>query len=169
MNFFVKIIGFDEIDSDIRKQTAKMQKQIPLALSEVAFKMKANLEQHIISDWYGKQKPKFYERRTDDPRLGTPIGSESNMQTEISEDTLFFSYEPTGEHMLAAWHERDGDELISAIQEGNPIGMLPRPFWNNFAEEQMEFGIIEAFIFGMKPYAVIADGNDVVADGDEKL
>ena len=169
MDFWIKIEGLSSIDGEIEKKKEKIRKQIPIALAEVGGKFIDSLQEHIHNDWYLKQKPKYYVRRTDDPRLGQPLGDLNNMKSELGYDTLLFTYEPIGDHMMSGWHERDGDTLIQSIQEGLPIGMMPRPFWNNFADEQMESGIMESFIAGMKPFCVIAEGNDVVPDGDEKL
>ena len=50
--------------------------------------------------------------------------------------------------------------------------MPPRPFWNNFVQDQRDGGIMNAFSQGMRPYNVIREGIgiDVLFDiGESEL
>jgi hypothetical protein len=170
-SFKVTVSGLETIDIDVQKETANIEKKIPSALRVVGAEMIANLQEHIKNDWYSQYKPKKYKRRTDDPSLGTPIGSEEYMDAQVENNTLTFTYEPRGEHKYKGWHNRDNDDLINFLQVGTEY-MPPRPFWNNFVQDQRDSGIMNAFSQGMRPYNVIREGIgiDVLFDiGESEL
>ncbi len=162
------VSGLDSVSSDFETEKKFIEKQIPVALDMVGAEMKANLQTHIMDDWYHRYSPKQYKRRTDLAALGTALGDEKNMTVERRGQFLYFDYSPTGEHQNDAWHDRDGDELIAWIQQGSGE-IPPRPFWNNFLEEQKNGGIIGSFIGGMGEIPVIEEGgdSDVLFDGAE--
>lgn len=182
ININVKIEGLDE---EIKDEIAKIEKDIPIALEGVGSGMIRDLQEHIQQDWYEPWQPKVYKRRTDNPSLGTPLGSDKNMSVYVDKFTksLGFVYDPTGWHEIGILHNgwyppeegfrRDGNELIESIQTGRlEGGPPPRPFWNNFVEEQKNEKIIENFINSFpKEYKVIADDNknDLVFDSGESL
>lgn len=171
------------LDEDLQKEVGDIRAQFPRAMRRVASEMKSNLYKHIENDWYLPWgAPKRYKRRTDDPSLGTPLGSGRNMHVSFSSDGgLEFIYEPTGAHKNQKWNTAKGDALIKIIQDNDGWrwppdkdkqgrNVMPRPFWNNFVDEQENGGIIQAFIAGMpKKYEIVAQGDDVILDGDEKL
>lgn len=158
------------LDDDFQREVGDIRAHFPNALHFIASEMKANLQEHLQSDWYSAYKPKKYQRRTDNTSLGTPLGDETkNMSDEYpTKDSLEFRYYPTGEHARTLWHQRDGDNLIKWIQTDHN-NIPARLFWDNFVDEQKQHGIIDAFVTGMKPFVVIPEGEDIALDGDEKL
>ena len=172
MSFFkVTVSGLETIDEDFELESRKIEKAFPQALQYVGSEMIVSLQKHIFEDWYKQYTPKVYERRTDNISLGTPLGAEANMDVQVNNNTLDFTYEPTGEHANETYHTRDGDTLIEFLQVGAE-GIPPRPFWNQFVEEQANSGIIDAFIKRMSPFATVIPegvGKDVVFDGGESM
>lgn len=167
MSFFnVTIEGVESIQQDLNNEATQIYQAIPTALHQVGSDMIATLQKHIEEVWYYDHGfyPKEYKRRTDNPSLGTPLGSEKNMAYSVSGTSLDFTYMPTGEHKDKAWHDRDGDDLIVSIHLGKLLGdPPPRPFWNSFVNDEEHNGVINSFAKGMKPkYDVIADGKDVI-------
>lgn len=172
------------LENDLQKEVGEIRAHFPKALKNVASEMTVNLQEHIQHDWYEPWgKPKQYKRRTDDSSLGTPLGSAENMHFEINGGALDFLYTPSGEHEKDKWSTTGGDDLIRIIQ-GNtgwkyPPGedkqgrnIMKRPFWDNFVDDQVHHGIIDAFIAGMpKKYKIMVEGgeSDVMLDGNEKL
>lgn len=162
MSFFnVTIEGIESIQQDLNTETTQIYQAIPTALQQVGSDMIATLQKHINDEWYHRYTPRSYKRRTDNPALGTPLGSESNMAYSVSGASLDFTYIPTGEHQNNSWHTRDGDDLIDSIQLGKLAGSPPpRPFWNSFVNDEEHNGVINSFISGMKSkYQVIEEGN----------
>jgi hypothetical protein len=154
-----EIIG---LESDFETEIANINKHIPLALSSVGADMEDNLQKHLYYDWYLANTPKEYKRRTDNPKLGTPLGSEKNINYVAYGNNLLFTYTPTGEHEDEYWHTSDGDELIINIQTGELVGTAPpRPFWNNFVEEQQQ-KLIVTFAEAMRPYNVIREKDEKI-------
>ena len=167
MNFFnCDISGFDTLEAEVKAECDKIQAKIPEALDEVGALMISKLQQHIKNDWYKHPfRPSIYQRRTDDPSLGTPLGSDDKDNMGYDPPTLtpdgaalHFYYTPTGEHKEEIWHTRDQDELISFLQMGN-ADMPPRPFWNNFVRD-MEDSILPVLSEGMQPYLLTGDKTD---------
>ena len=156
----ISFSGLESIRAEYEIHKSAILSNIPLALGVVGSEMTVGLQRHVMEDWYYVYKPYVYKRRTDDPSLGTPLGDGANISSEVSGHSLTFTYTPTGEHQNGAWSDRHGDELIEWIQEGG-TGIPPRPFWNNFLEEQRNGEIMNAFILGMgEKYPVIAEGGD---------
>ena len=180
ININVKIEGLDE---EIKDEIAKINKQIPIALNQVGSEMILDLQRHIHEDWYNPWKPTVYHRRTDDSSLGIPLGDDKNITAYVDKFTksLGFIYAPTGWHEEGRLHNgwyrrgdgirRDGDELIESIQTGRLAGSPPpRPFWNNFVEEQKNEKIMQTFTRGMLPYNLVLEGEqDLQFDGNESM
>ena len=166
-----QIIGLKE---DLNKEYRSIKNQTNYALTEVGVELQSDLISAIKRDWYSKYTPAIYKRRTDNQSLGTPLGDESNFaetHTSKSDQTLYFAYNPTGEHRNTKWNDRSGDSLIEWIQReheykdeesGEPYLVIPaRPFWNNFIDEQIDGGIMDKFIRAMSPvYNVLEDERD---------
>lgn len=174
MSDLIKISAkFDGLDEELEKEIAKIESYIPMALEGVGSEMIWDLQEHIQQDWYEPWKPKEYRRRTVNPSLGTPLGSDKNINVSVKGKSLDFDYSPTGKHVVKAWHTRDGDVLIESIQTGELWGNPPpRPFWNNFVEEQKNEKIMQNFVnYFPKEYKVIAEGGekDVDFDSGESL
>lgn len=183
--FTVTEIGLQE---DVDKALSGIDSAIAPALGDVGNGMIENLQRHIQEDWYEPWgPPKVYLRRTDDPSLGTPLGSPANMDVSVFGNSLTFSYEPTGEHKIEKWHIVDGDKLIKIIQEDDGWYpdwipnkdqkerlIFPRPFWDNFVREQEAHGIMERFTAAMRnakdPFVVVPEGGAMDVFGmDESL
>lgn len=142
-----QMLGLKE---DLEKEYKQINIQVDSALNYVASEMKENLRKHLWEDWHEVWFPKEYIRRTDNPSYGRPLGGEKNFHVEVKNGLLSFEYNPIGDHHIDHWHTRDGDKIITAIQTGKLLGSPPpRPFWNNFVEEQINGGILESFIKGM--------------------
>ncbi|MBQ8497551.1 MAG: hypothetical protein IJ489_08875 [Clostridia bacterium] len=169
----IQIEGLQRIDEEIQKNLDAIKNQAQIAFHQIGGEMVSNLQDHIQNDWYIRDTAGKYKRRTDFPAFGTPLGDRRNMTVSVSHDennlpVLSFVYEPTGEHKKSYWHDRDGDDLIDSIQEGTPIGKKPRPFWDQFAKEQLDCAIIQSFINAMKPFKVEkSPGGDVLPTGEE--
>ena len=170
---WIQIDGLQQIDTEIQKQIDRIKLQAKTAFDSIGSEMISNLQDHIRNDWYKRDTPGNYKRRTDSPSFGTPIGDAQNMSVTVSFDEnhlpfLTFVYEPTGEHKKAYWHDRDGDDLIDSIQQGTPIGKKPRPFWDCFVKEQLDSEMMQSFICAMKPFDVKRSGDgDVIPTGEE--
>lgn len=173
MSFFnVTVKGLESIDKDFSEQVTHITtKVIPQALTQVGYEMAANLQKHIKNDWYKPWKPKTYPRRTDNPNLGMSIMDKRNMSFGVSNTSLHFFYTPNGEHADKKYHTRDGDELIQSIQEGKLHGNPPpRPFWNNFVDEQINSAISREFGKSIKEQGYkYKDTKGSVTPGNEKL
>lgn len=177
----IKITGLEEIEKDFDENAREIETKIPYALGYTASEMLDDLERHLQHDWREMYSPRFYERRTDDPSLGTSIMDESNTHISVSGKKMEFIYNPTGEHSNPQWNQRSGDSLIEFIQNGmwdkggvtrEDIKIVPpRPFWNNFVEEQFNYKIIQNFTAGMRPFEVISEGGskDIQSENMESL
>lgn len=162
------------LSEDLKNEKAALDKKINYALLQVGVEMQTDLQNILQSDWYDRYKPVTYQRRTDNPSLGTPLGSDNNFEKYVVRQSLEFTFEPTGTHANPLWTERSGDSLIAWIQrehnyvdeDGEVVRMIPsRPFWNNFLDTQMDGGIMEKFIKAMSPnYIVHEDGTDDLSD-----
>ena len=161
-----KIIGLDE---DLKKEEKRYLSLSENALQFVGAEMVLDLQKHIKEDWYEKWgEPLVYRRRTDNPSYGTPLGSEENMtydkERSGNQVEFVFGYFPNGEHNNPLpgedWHSADGNDLIKIIQENEgwkyPVDedtqgrtIMPRPFWDNFVEEQ-KTKAVDSFIKGMQ-------------------
>lgn len=167
MNLFkCDISGFDALEAEVKAEYGKIYARIPIGLATVGAEMIVKLKEHIAEDWYTQYQPRKYKRRTDDPSLGTPLGSDENIDVIMGRGStpdlmqMIFIYEPTGEHQNPKWSKRNDDELIEFLQLGNlKKGFPPRPFWNNFVRN-VEHGIFPIFSDAMAPYRLIPDGTD---------
>lgn len=161
-----KITGFSTLDQEIKKQFDAVDKSAAKALDVVLSDMRNDLQRHIQEDWYRQYTPNRYQRRTDNPSLGTPLGSEKNIKelhsyNSLGERSIELEYSPSGEHASSFWSKRNGDALIKSIQTGNLLGNPPpRPFWNKFVEDE-EDKIIPTLRRNMAPHKLETD-NDIV-------
>ncbi len=165
MGFFKCTITDDNsLNCECETVIGKIQKQIPYALETVGSEMIVDLQKHITQDWYVQYKPKIYKRRTDAAYLGKSLANKDNMNVIVKNNNLEFSYNPTGEHKKEEWHKRDGEELISFIESGDK-NIPPRPFWNNFVNEQIHSQIINSFFRGMgNEFAITFTNEDILAN-----
>lgn len=151
------------IAETIEEQSKAIKKQIPKALQYVGAEMKVNLQKHIYEDWYLQYTPSVYKRRTDNPNLGIPIGSDKNISINVNEKQIEFDFSPDLYNKEFSPLNYSSDRMITWIQQTHEIfGVLipPRPFWNNFLNEENNGATIAAFIKGMKPLDVTEDESD---------
>ena len=180
--FKVTVKEVEPIENDLNKVNAEIEKRIPHALGIVASEMLDDLELHLKDDWYSMYHPHVYERRTDNPELGTSIMDESNVHMSVVGKKMEFTYSPTGQHANPYWSQRSGDTLIEFIQNGlwfkgsvsnDDVKIVPpRPFWNNFVREQFDYKIMQNFTAGMSPeFTVISEGGikDIQQESMESL
>lgn len=165
------------VREDINEEKKEIEISSLIALSEVGEDMKLCLQEHIHNDWYEKWgEPREYQRRTDDPSLGTPIGDISNMESYVLKSGLRFRYNPKGNHKNEKWSIQNGDDLIRIIQdnlgwkwkptedtEGRMI--MPRPFWDNFVEEE-ETRALSSFINALRK---VNGEIDIVEEPNERI
>lgn len=135
--------------------------------------MTLNLLSHIKNDLYEKWgDPLVYKRRKDHKGYGTSMLDSSNIHPDVKGLTLSFLYTPNAEHSAEEWSRNiTSDELIEVIQTddgwtewqdkdgGDPRSwapsmdtkgreIMPRPFWNNFVQEQRYGAIMNSFAKG---------------------
>lgn len=162
----------ETLEQDIESEKEKIKKASSVALNQVHSDLIATLQNHISSDWYEKYTPAYYKRRTDNPSLGVPLGSDENiLPPDIQGTRMVFEYLPTGQHQKKYWSIRNGDDLIEWIQKEQG-DIKPRPFWNNFVEEAKNGSIINSFVDGMKPFYDVIEqgtGKDVIFGSGESL
>lgn len=170
--FKVTVSGFETVENDLEKEQKQIEKASVEGLRMVESQFYADLERHIQKDWYEAWgEPKQYERRTDDPSLGPPLGDFSNMNSEIKGLTLTFDYFPSGKHSNGEWNNHNGDEIIKIIQMNEgwsyPVNedrqkrmIMPRPFWNNFVEEEFNGQAFAVFDYGFS-----GRGYDLIPEG----
>lgn len=175
-----KIIGLKE---DLAKEEKSIKKQANYALTQTGVELARDLQSTLHREWYKRYTPKVYQRRTDNPKLGTPIGADENFgdtNTDVAKNMLEFVFNPTGQHANRDWNSRSGDKLITWLQNehnyadeetGEIDFTIPaRPFWNIFLQEQENGGIMEKFIKGMSPeYTVIPEASDKIELTDSYL
>lgn len=159
--FHVSIQGEDTLSNEVNDQILAVSRAATDALRLVGSDMIESLQRHIRHDWYEPWgPPKDYERRTgkNDPDA---LGSEKNMHVDPHGLSLSFVYSPTGRHEVRAWNKRSGDALIETIQTNSgwtwePTKdkkrreIMPRPFWNNFVEEQRNGAAFDSFVRGFE-------------------
>lgn len=176
--FKITVSGFETAEEDLEKEQKGIESAAAIGLRMVESQFYTDLQRHIQKDWYEAWgDPKMYVRRTDDDALGTPLGDmEENAARYSSIDglTLSFIYSPTGQHDNSAWSLVDGDKLIEIIQtnsgwkwkpdkDSKKRTIMPRPFWNNFVEEEFNGGAFAAFDYGFS-----GRGYDLISEGVEK-
>lgn len=176
MRITAQINGLKE---DLDNEYNAIKKQTNYALAETGVEMARDLQSALQREWYAKYKPKVYKRRTDDNALGIPIGSDENFDFGVRRQLLDFAYNPTGKHINPEWDSRDGDDLISWIQNehnyadretGEIDFTIPaRPFWNIFLQEQENGGIMEKFIKAMSPKYTVIEEKDKIDLSDSYL
>lgn len=168
MQISVNVFGQEELQKELKEEVRQIDERAHLALFPLGFEIGKTLDRHLRSDWYEEYSPSMYQRRTDDPSLGNGLMSPAYKDYDITGKRLTFTYEPSGEHQIEAFHDRDGDELIDSIQFGKDISAPPRPFWENTLDELENGGILNGFIEQMKPYKVIPD-KDVIDLSESRI
>lgn len=131
--------------NDVEKEAgdieAKIKRAVAIAVPQLGEYLKKALAEKIEENVYAKYDPEFYERRSENPSLGTPLTDmEKNAELDISGNTITLTYLPTGEHANSSWGWHSGDALIEWLE--NPYGRgaesVPgRPFWDEFINEQI--------------------------------
>lgn len=162
MNDFLNVkVGMVGIETDMKKQTDDINKTVHGALRWVSGDMLYSFYNYLFGTWYNGYTPLVYERRTDNPSLGRPLGDKKNISISVDNGRLTFDYSPTGYHATQFFSVvRNGDDLIESIQTGKLWGNPPpRPFWNNFVKEQ-ETEALDSFIRAMKPYKVEKENSE---------
>lgn len=160
LEYTVQVTGLETIDQDWQKIYAEIKDQLETSSYFLMDSMTDVLKKHINEDVYeAYPNPKRYERRSDDPSLGTPLNSQKNMTGIPPETTSSFAgiwvktgleYHPTGEHDVVEWHTADDDELIGRIENSYPPYDFPkgvpkrRLFWQNFVDELITDGVLES-------------------------
>ncbi len=98
--------------------------------------------------------------------------SSDNIHPDVKGLSLNFLYTPNAKHTAKNWSSgMSSDDLIEIIQtnEGwryepskdkNGREIMPRPFWNNFVEEQRNGALMYSFAKGF-----IGSGFDLVLEG----
>ena len=186
LEYTIQVTGLETIDQDWQKIYEEIKDQLQTSSYFLMDSMTDVLTKHINEDVYDVYNPKRYERRKDDPSLGTPLNSQKNM-TGIGPETSSSSigievrtgleYHPTGEHDVMEWHTADDDELIGRIENSYPPYDWPkgvpkrRLFWQNFVEEMIEGGVLESsFMSAMAAQGVTdltATNNTVDRDAND--
>lgn len=173
--FNVTIRGEETLTNELNDLVGDIKNVCGYGLQFASSEMISSLQEHIQRDWYDPWgPPKDYERRTDHPGDGTPLGDERNMNVRVSDLSLSFIYAPTGKHTVRAWSKRSGDALINTIQTGSGWSwkptkdrkkreIMPRPFWNNFVEEQRNGALFDAFEYGFS-----GRGFDLIREGKNR-
>lgn len=174
--FSVKMTEQGDLMNEFNDAVNGMRTPVHFGLTAAGTEMAINLEEHIRQDWYEAWgEPLIYKRRTDFPQYGTPLGDPDNITATVSGMTLSFLFEPDGKHAAKNWSRNlSPDELINVIQtdsgwkyppdrdkKGREI--RPRPFWNNFVEEQRNGLLFAAFEEGFS-----GRGYDLVREGGTK-
>ena len=174
----MKWTGIDDFDAQFRTFLNKLVPEIADAAESAMKESEEVLKRHIWEDVYSESvySPKVYERRSDNPSLGTPLdnmaenvvlikptGGNAGGQLQL---TAKLYYRPQGGHKVKKWNTASYDALIGRIEKKSPAytydngGIPPRPFWQNFVKEMVENGELEqAFVRALKTK------EEVVADG----
>lgn len=164
------VTGQNSLDAEFRGFQALLASGMKKSLQEVNAQMQAALKEHIVQDVYHAYTPRVYERRSQNPGLGTPLSDlNANVGFSVTEVQIHekgvggqtrFLYKPTGDHANSAWSGTDGDALIGRIERKDPPykwgnRKVPmRPFWQNFVDEMVDAGKAEEFfVDGMNFYA----------------
>ena len=178
--FKITVSGFETVQKDLEKEQKGIEFASGFGLRMVESEMYNRLAKHIHDDWYEPWgPPEVYKRRTDNHTLGTPLGDlAKNVLSDVKGNTLSFEYIPTGKHANPDWYTHDGDEIIEIIQTNmkwtwQPNNCFPRPFWNNFVNEQFNGAAFDAFDYGFsgRGYDLISEGvgKDLEYTGGESL
>lgn len=164
------------LEQEVEAHVPRIKDAANMALHSCESVMSASLLEHIQNDWYNAWgEPLVYKRRTDYPQYGTPLGDPDNITTHVTGLSLSFLYEPNARHEAKNWsRDLTPDELIEVIQTNSgwkyePTQdvrlrrIMPRPFWNNFVEEQRNGMLFASFEDGFN-----GRGYDLVREGGEK-
>ena len=160
-------------EQDIDQLMPQINRAAEKGLHFCGIDMMLNLTDHIKWDMYYKWgDPLVYKRRKDHKKYGTSMLDPSNIHQDVKGLTLSFLYTPNAEHSAEEWSRNiTSDELIEVIQTndgwtewqdkdgGDPRSwaplmdtkgreIMPRPFWNNFVEEQRNGALLASFARG---------------------
>lgn len=136
--FDVTVEGLDSLDKDLESLTEKIDTAVTAGLNTVLGDFKDSLASHVQEDAYKKYKPKKYKRTG-------AMGDEKNMTGNVKGNVLDFSYEFDTESDGNYYEE--SDDVIRVVQSGKNylwgVAIKPRPFWDNFINEQLIGGQAE--------------------------
>ena len=164
----------DKFETEVQTAVSIIRGNIPFVLNMVGSELIKDLQSHIEKDVYDAYDPRAYPRRKDNPKFGTSLVDKKNFYAMAKGEYLEFNYYPDGTHRgtrkdtlgYADSESRTdgdipikpnpvhGDVLINRIQTGkgydwnadNPDdGPPPRPFWNNFVEEEFNGKLVQHF------------------------
>lgn len=175
----VTVEGIDSIDKDFDAVMKEIDNAVNYGLEVVGTEMKASLRVHIMDDVYDQYEPEVYKRRVDYPEYGVSMMDSGNIEEQIENGRLHFSYVFSGlnTEFKGAPYYRQSDKIIKAIQDGvnypwnEKIEIEPRPFWDNFVSDMFDEGLAEKYLVQAMNYyddrlqvksdgKVINDGND---------
>lgn len=171
----MKIEEIGSLSGELDAFKEKVNAQIPHALKLVGEEMADKLAQTIETEVYAKYTPYAtrgdpYYRRVINDFPNSLVGQIQNNAPTVNGNVLTFVYNPHG-YQYQVQDPAHGDELIRRIETGKGYSWrhVPpdRPFWTKFVEEQRDKHIMDYFILGMKPFEVVASGDDVQLDGSE--
>ena len=136
--FNVTVERLDSLDEDLKSLTEKIDTAVTAGLNTVLGDFKDSLASHVQEDAYKKYKPKKYKRTG-------AMGDEKNMTGKVSGNVLDFLYEFDTESDGNYYEE--SDDVIRVVQSGKNylwgVAIKPRPFWDNFINEQLIGGQAE--------------------------
>lgn len=162
------------LEQEVEAHVPRIKDAANMALHSCESEMSASLLEHIKNDWYDAWgEPLVYKRRSDNDDYGQGLMDPDNITPNVNGLTLTFLFTPNAKHSAKNWsRDLSSDELIEVIQtnsgwkyeptedrRGRKI--MPRPFWNNFVEEQrngMLFGAFESG-FGGRGYDLEREGG----------
>ena len=175
MKLSFEISGLESLDKDFEDLTGRVNSAMAAAMPGVASVMENKLREQITRDVYAKWMPSVYERRRDNPQLGTSLIDKSVIDAVPDGDSARLTYEPVGDQYQ--WdNPLDGDALIERIETGRgyewPVNPGKRPFWDNFVKELIDNGAAaKALVDGMnaadRELGVTLEGNDAVRDPED--
>lgn len=165
--FDVKVEGFDSLDEDLKSLTEKIDTAVTAGLHTVLGDFKDALASHVQEDAYKQYKPRKYKRTG-------AMGNKDNMTGNVSGNVLDFLYEFETES--DGNYYEDSDDVIRVVQSGKNylwgVKIDPRPFWDNFINEQLIGGQAEvSFVRGMNAkdstLGVKSTKNSTTIDGSD--
>ena len=184
--FNVKVTGLDGIRKDVYRVKKSLQKPIEQGLWEMSEVMTASLQRHIHDDWLADPwKPIEYIRRTNGEGIG--LGDKSNMKPVVQNGSLLYEYNPSTEHYVDDWDDKNPDLMIYRIENndlwkfqprdridpetGDAVPIKPRPFWHNFLDEMKGSNTLAyAFRRGfgdVEGVSIKFQGHDIEWEADE--
>lgn len=173
----VTVEGIDSIDKNFDAVMKEIDNAVNYGLEVVGTEMRGSLQVHIMDDVYEQYEPEVYLRRVDYPEYGVSMMDSSNIEEQIENGRLHFSYAFSGVNTAfeGAPYYKQSDKIIKAIQDGVnyswDVDIEPRPFWDNFVADMIDKGMAEQYLVKAMNYyddrlqvkgdgKVIKDGND---------